>query len=337
MKKKLTDAGFFQSILSRRAALALALALAATAGCERVPPDAAKLRDGVRCEAKGEFGKAEQLYREACALGNGEAYGRLASLILNRETAPLFLNGGEHNEKWLQDARAAVERLSFAALQAESNGHPVPGMKESLAKFEVSIKAVEHRLATERAAAAERQRLAEEQRRAEMARQEAERKAREEQRRAEMARQEEERKAREEEAARKAAEQRKMESADYCIANGLPLTSAAYREISRAMNYYQNTGNGIVDDEENARQHARFRGKRVVVRAKILKIDSKLLGGVKIKIDLYGAGVWLNFPNMAESEGKRFRVGQTITAEGRIGDAMLHELKFHDCVVRNLE
>lgn len=35
--------------------------------------------------------------------------------------------------------------------------------------------------------------------------------------------------------------------------------------------------------------------------------------------------------------GGKLEPGQIITAEGRIGDAMLHELKFHDCVIRSVE
>ncbi|MBR4252749.1 MAG: hypothetical protein IKQ15_10715, partial [Kiritimatiellae bacterium] len=135
-------------------------------------------------------------------------------------------------------------------------------------------------------------------------------------------------------AARRAEEARKRESADYCIEHNLTLTRAAFQEICRAMNYHQNTGNSLVDDEANARQHARYSGKMVRVTGEITKVDSKLIRGVKIKLNVYGESIWANFPNMPESEGKTYRVGQDLDVEGKVESAMINQFNLGACIIR---
>ncbi len=293
--------------------------------CERTPPDVAALREGTKLELKGDFSGAEEKYMEACGAGNGEAYKKLADLIANREASRIFLES-KRDVGWEARARAVVERLETVAAQAEAHGCAIDGIGTTLASYRKTLEEATKRLAEERAAAEKRE--------AEVrAAAEAEERAREEARKREEAEAAAKRAAEAEAAAKRAAEAKKRESADYCIENGLELTSVAFREICRAMNYSQNTGNTLVDDEENARQHALFRGKRVKLTGKITKVDSKLLGGVKIKLNVYGESVWANFPSMSQSEGKEFRVGQSLTVEGKVEMAMINQFNLGNCSI----
>lgn len=303
---------------------AAGLAFAALgSGCERTPPDVAALREGTKLELKGDYVGAEEKYLEACGAGNGEAYKKLADLIANRETSRIFLES-KRDVGWEARARAVVERLETVAAKAEAHGCAIEGIGTTLASYRKTLEEAGKRLAEERAAAEKREAEA-------RAAAEAEARAREEARKREEAEAAAKRAAEAEAAAKRAAEAKKRESADYCIDNGLELTSAAFREICRAMNYSQNTGNSLVDDEENSRQHALFRGKRVKLTGKITKVDSKLFGGVKIKLNVYGESVWANFPSMSQSEGKSFWVGQTLTVEGKVEMAMINQFNLGNC------
>lgn len=305
-------------------------------GCERTPPDVAALREGTKLELKGDFSGAEEKYVEACGAGNGEAYKKLADLIANREASRIFLES-KRDVGWEARARAVVERLETVAAQAEAHGCAIDGIGTTLASYRKTLEEVGKRLEEERVAAEKRkaeERAAAEQREAEArAKAEAEERAREEARQRAEAEAAAKRAAEAEAAAKRAEEARKKESADYCIEHELELTSAAFREICRAMNYHQSTGNTLVDDEENARRHALFRGKRVKLRGTITKVDSKLLGGVKIKLNVYGESVWANFPSMSQSEGKEFRVGQSLTVEGKVDDAMINQFNLGACSI----
>ncbi|MBP1588998.1 MAG: hypothetical protein ILO10_02240 [Kiritimatiellae bacterium] len=303
---------------------AAGLAFAALgSGCERTPPDVAALREGTKLELKGDYAGAEEKYLEACGAGNGEAYKKLADLIANREASRIFLES-KRDVGWEARARAVVERLETVAAQAEAHGCAIEGIGTTLASYRKTLEETGKRLAEERAAAEKREAEA-------RAAAEAEARAREEARKREEAEAAAKRAAEAEAAAKRAAEAKKRESADYCIENGLELTSAAFREICRAMNYSQNTGNSLVDDEENSRQHALFRGKRVKLTGKITKVDSKLFGGVKIKLNVYGESVWANFPSMSQSEGKSFWVGQSLTVEGKVEMAMINQFNLGNC------
>jgi tetratricopeptide (TPR) repeat protein len=306
--------------------LAIGLALWTLAGCERVPPDAAALRKGVQLELKGDFPGAEAQYLEACSLGSGEAYQKLAGLLVNREGAKLFLDGKTRGASWVTQARALLERIETVSSQAADRDCPVEGIAKTLASYRKTIAETEERLEKERAETEAR--LAKERaEREEAARIRAEEKKREEAAAAAK------RAAEQAEEARRAEEAQRLSSPEYCIEHGLELSSSAFRTVCRAMNYTQNTGNTLVDNEETERQHARFRGQRVKLSGKIAKVDSKIFGGVKIKLDVYGENVWANFPSMTEGEGKRFRVGQTLRVEGKIESAMINPFNLAQCTI----
>ena len=303
--------------------LAAGMAVWGVSGCEKVPADEAALREAAKLELKGDWAGAEEKYLEACAAGNGEGYRKLAELLVNREGARVFLES-KRDAAWAERARALVERIEMVSGQAEARGCAAEGIGGTLGAYRKALEEAEKRIEEERIATEKR--LAEERAAAE----EAER-IRVEQQRKEEAEKAARRAAEAEAAAKRAEEARKKESADYCIDNGLELTSGAFREICRAMNYHQDTGNKLVDDEANSKQHALFRGKRVKVSGKITKVDSKLLGGVKIKLNVYGESVWANFPSMPESEGKEFRVGQSLTVEGKVETAMINPFNLGAC------
>ena len=292
--------------------------MAVVAGCERTPADVVALREGTKLELKGDYAGAQEKYAEACGAGNAEAYRKLAELLANHEAARIFQES-KRDAAWEAVAQAMLERLETIVTQAEAHGCSVKDVRASMVSWRKTFDDAKKRMAEERAEAEKR---AEAEARAfEMERKRAEAEA--------AAR----RAAEAEAAAKREAEARKKESADYCIENGLTLTTAAFREICRAMNYYQNTGNTLADDEENSRRHALFRGKRVKVTGKITKVDSKLLGGVKIKLNVYGESVWANFPSMSQSEGKEFRVGQSLTVEGKVEDAMINQFNLGACEI----
>lgn len=297
-------------------ALALAAAVLATAGCKKEPPGTAELRNGTKMELRGNFEEAENQYMAACAVGNAGAYPKLAALLVNRQGSAVFLEASTRDAAWLARARTLLDRIAMVSTQAAAAGQPVEGLDQTLAGYRKSVDEVESRLAAERAAAeAAAKRRAEEERRAAEA----------------LAAK---RAAEAEAAARRAEEARKRESADYCIEHNLTLTRAAFQEICRAMNYHQNTGNSLVDDEANARQHARYSGKMVRVTGEITKVDSKLIRGVKIKLNVYGESIWANFPNMPESEGKTYRVGQDLDVEGKVESAMINQFNLGACIIR---
>jgi len=303
------------------------LAACLAGGCERTPADMAALREGTRLEAQGDFEGAEAKYLEASALGNDAAFRQLAGMMLSREGTAIFLETKARDEAWVSRAHAFSERLAALAAQGVERGCPLEEVQKALKGYRQVIAETEERLAKERAA--EEERLAKE--RAAMAaaaRAEAERKRQEE---AEAAAR---RAAEKAEAERRAAEEARRNSADYCIENGILLTEGAFREVCRAMTYHQNTGNTLVDDEENERQHARFRGKRVVLGGRIAKVDGKFFGGVKIKLEVCGQSVWANFPNMSEGEGKRFMVGRYLEVEGKVESAMFNPFNLGQCEIQ---
>ncbi len=308
-------------------ALALAAAVLATAGCKKEPLGTAELRNGTKMELRGNFEEAENQYMAACAAGNAAAYPKLAALLVNRQGSAVFLEASTRDAAWLGRARTLVDRIAMVSTQAAAAGQPVEGLDQTLAGYRKSVAEVESRLAAERAE--EEKRLAAERAAAEAA---AKRRAEEERRAAEALAAK--RAAEAEAAARRAEEARKRESADYCIEHNLTLTRAAFQEICRAMNYHQNTGNSLVDDEANARQHARYSGKMVRVSGEITKVDSKLIRGIKIKLNVYGESIWANFPNMPESEGKTYRVGQVLDVEGKVESAMLNQFNLGACIIR---
>lgn len=302
----------------------LVAAVWAGAGCERVPPDVAALKEGAKLELKGDWAGAEAKYAEACSGGNAEAYRRLAELLLNREGTRLFVEARKRDADWVLEARALLERIEMASSQAAARGEDTAGMEATLKTYRQALAVAGERIEKERLAAEEAERKAAEERRLEEERAAAQRAAAEkaaaEKRAAEAA-----------EAARRAEEARKRDSADYCIENGLPLSRGAFREVCRAMNYHQDTGNKIVDNEASSREHRRFRGKRVRLSGSITKVDTKFFGGVKILLNVYGENVWANFPNMPESEGATFRVGQTLTVDGKVEDAPINQFNLGSC------
>lgn len=303
--------------------LAAGMAVWAAAGCERTPKDVAALRAGTRLEAKGDWNGAKEKYLEACGAGNGEGYKKMAELLIHYDGTLTFVDSTRRDEAWLGKAQELVERIAMLSTQAEGAGVGMEGVKGTLETYRKSIADTRKRLERERAEAEEAARAAEEARR----RAEAEAAAREKELAAKRA-------AEAAEAQKRLAEQERRESAEYCIENGLELTRTAFREICKAMNYTQDTGNTLVDDEEEARQHARFRGKIVVLDGSITKVDSKFFGGVKIKLNVYGESVWANFPNMPESEGKQFRTGQSLTVEGKVEFAPINPFNLGNCRIR---
>ena len=306
------------------------------------PRDIAMLEKAKRAEARDKFAEAQELYLQAAGMGSAEAYKCLGDAVflqkynkLLPQNASDYLHGYDSYvdaaEKALSEADTFYEKAQFA-------GFPVEGLESSrknldLAKAKLGETRKKVAAAKEEARRKEEERKREEERKAELKRLEEERK-KEAARQAELRRQEEERR-KAEEARRQAEEAARRESADYCIDNGLLLTDKAFREVVQAVNYSSNTGNKLYDAEKDKEEHARFAGKRLVIKGRVSKVESTFFTDeVKIIISCSGGTISARFDGMSKYDASNIRVGSSIHMSGYVSNRpVLSSIAMDRCVI----
>ena len=325
----------------------VALGVVCIVGCsDKTPRDLKLLQEGSALEMRSEYGKAREKYAEAASLGNADAFKRLGDLtismecvLLSPENASDYANGYDN---WLASAKPALVKARDFYDKAKMAGctNQLDVSMEKLAALAVKVSETEAKVNE-----AKEQKLQEVLRRQEEARQ-AELRRQEEARQAELQRQEELRRKQEEEkrlaeeAARRAQaeeeERRRKESPEYCIENGIPLSDAAFAEIVRAVNYLSNTGNKLYDKQKNSEEHARFRGKHLVLTATVDKVETTFFTDeVKIILRRRGGTISARFDGMAKSEAATIRPGTTLEIEGDVSSRpVLSSIAMDRCRIR---
>ncbi len=316
-------------------------------GCfDNTPKDVKLLREGTAMEMRSEYGKALEKYAEAASLGNADAFKKLGDMALSRDYVLLSPDNADDYatgyDGWLAKAKQAVakagdffEKAKMAGCtnQLDASMEKLVAARTKIAETEAKVKEAKERKRQEEARLKEEARLAEERRK-------------EEARQAELRRQEELRRKQEEEkrlaeeAARKAREEeeerRRMESPEYCVENGILLSDAAFIEIVRAVNYSSDTGNKLYDKQKNAEEHARFQGKRLVLKAKVDKVESTFFTDeVKIVLSRKGGTISARFDGMSKSEASGIRPGTELEIEGDVSfRPVLSSIAMDRCRIR---
>ena len=315
---------------------AAALSALCVTGCsDGVPKDVKLLREGSAFEMRSEYDKALEKYAEAASLGNADALRRLGDMTITRDYVALSPDNPDDYatgyDSWLAKAKQALAKADDFYEKAKLAG--------CTNQLDVSLE----KLAAARAKISETETKVKEAR--ELKRQEEERRQ-EEARQAELRRQEElrlkreEEKRRAEEAARKAKEEeeerRRKESPEYCVENGLLLSDAAFAEIVRAVNFVSDTGNKLYDKQRNEEEHARFRGKRLVLKAKVDKVESTFFTDeVKIILSRRGGTISARFDGMAKSDAATIRTGTVLEIEGDVSiRPVLSSIALDRCRIR---
>ena len=304
---------------SPKFAAVAALSALCLAGCsERLPKDAKLLREGSALEMRSEYDLALKKYAEAASLGNPDAFKKLGDMTLSRDYVSLSPDKADDYasgyDGWLTKARQIADKAGDLYEKAR-----LAGCTNQLDVSLEKLASVRGRIAETEAKVAEAK---------ERKRQEEERK-KEEARLAELRRQEELRRKQEEEkrlaaeAARKAQaeeeERRRKESPEYCIENGIPLGDSAFSEIVRAVNYSSNTGNKLYDAERDKEEHARFRGKRLVLKARVDKVESTFFTDeVKIILSRRGGTISARFDGMSKNDAAMSARGTELEIEGDV-------------------
>jgi hypothetical protein len=277
-----------------------------------------------RAEANGKFMEAQALFQQAADLGSSEAYKCLGDAVFLQKYNKLmpkdssdYLKG---YDRYIDDAGKALSEAESFYEKARFAGFPAEGLTTSLKNLELAQRKLDE---TKRkvAAAKEEARLKEEARKRE------EERKREEARQAELRRQEEER--------RKAEEAARRESADYCIENGLVLTDKAFREVVRAVNYSSDTGNKLYDAQRDKEEHARFAGKRLIIKGKVSKVETTFFTDeVKIIVSCSGGTISARFDGMSKSDASNIRVGGPIHMSGYVSNLpVLSSIAMDRCVM----
>lgn len=303
--------------------------VALCAGCE--PKDEALMKSGEKLQLLGKYSEAKEKYAGAAALGNAEAFRKLADLkishdftVLRPDDASDYVSG---HDRWLAMAAEIVDEAGVLYEKAKIAGYEgdlTPSL-EKLRQCEAMIAETTGKV--DQAKVAEKKRLEQERVKKEAeekaAREEAERKAAEAKRQKEAeekaAREEAERKAAE--AKRREEEEKLRESPEYCMEHDLALPSRAMRVVCSELTYSSNTGNKIYDEQETARHHARFRGKTLIVAGTVDKVEKTFFTDeVKIIVSVSGGTISARFDGMSEREAANIRTGQSIQFKGRVSD-----------------
>ena len=314
----------------------MALGAVCLAGCfDKTPRDVKLLQEGSTLEMQSEYDKARAKYAEAASLGNADAFKRLGDLtiskeyvLLSPENATDYANG---YDTWLIQAKQALAKAEDFYDKAKMAGC-TNQLDASMAKLKTLTAKVSETEAKVREAK-------EQKRQEELRRQEEERQA-ELRRQEELRRKQEEEKRLAEEAARRAQaeeeERRRKESPEYCIENGILLSDAAFAEIVRAVNYCSNTGNKLYDKQKDEEEHARFRGKRLVLTAKVDKVESTFFTDeVKIILSRRGGTISARFDGMSKSDAATIRPGTTLEIEGEVSiRPVLSSIAMDRCRIR---
>lgn len=309
---------------------------ACLAGCSgKVPRDARLLQRGYALEMRSEYDKAREKYAEAASLGNADAFKRLGDLVISQEYVLLSPeNANDYAtgyDRWLVSARQALAKAGDFYDKAKMAGctNQLAASIEKLASLNAKVAETENKVREAKEKKRQEElRLQEEKKQAELRRQE------------ELRRKQEEEKRRAEEAAHRARaeeeERRRKESPEYCIDNGIPLSDAAFAEIVRAVNYSSNTGNKLYDKEKDEEEHARFRGKHLVLRAKVDKVESTFFTDeVKIILSRRGGTISARFDGMSKSEAATIQRGTVLEIEGDVSiRPVLSSIAMDRCRIR---
>lgn len=297
-------------------AAGVALCLSGCSG--KVPKDVKLLREGAALEMRSEYGLALEKYAEAASLGNADAFKRLGDMTLSKDYTTLSPDNADDYatgyDTWLVKAKSAVakagdfyEKAQVAGCtnQLEASLSKLSVCRQKIAETESKVKEAKELKRQEE------ERRKEEARLAELRRQE------------ELRRKQEEEKRLAEEAALKAKaeeeERRRKESPEYCIENGLLLSDAAFAEIVQAVNYMSDTGNKLYDKQKNEEEHARFRGKRLVLKARVDKVESTFFTDeVKIILSRRGGTISARFDGMSKNEAATISRGTELEIEGDV-------------------
>ena len=322
--------------LSPKFAAVAALSALCFAGCsERVPKDVRLLREGSALEMRSEYGMALEKYAEAASLGNADAFKRLGDMTLSRDYVSLAPDKADDYasgyDGWITKAKQIADKAGDFYEKAKLAGctNQLDVSLEKLASVRGKIAEMEAKVAeAKEQKRQEEERKKEEARQAELRRQE------------ELRRKQEEEKRLAEEAARKAKaeeeERRRKESPEYCIENGILLSDSAFAEIVRAVNYSSNTGNKLYDKQRDDEEHARFRGKRLVLTAKVDKVESTFFTDeVKIILSRRGGTISARFDGMSKSDAATIRPGTTLEIEGEVSiRPVLSSIAMDRCRIR---
>lgn len=129
------------------------------------------------------------------------------------------------------------------------------------------------------------------------------------------------------------AEERRKQSAAYCIEQGEPLTVGAMREIVASLTYRSNTGNDIVDSQNEERERGKFKGMRAHVVGQIKRVDTGWFGGVNIWVTANGMSVKCGFGKISMNEGARYSNGDRINVVGTIDGTggLMDDLSITNC------
>lgn len=288
------------------------------------PRDLAMLEKAKRAEANGKFMEARTLFLQAADLGSAEAYKCLGDATflqkynkLSPKNSSDYLKG---YDRYIDDAEKALSEAESFYEKARFAGFPPEGLVASLKNLELAQRKLGE-TKKKVAAAKDEARLKEEARKRE------EERKKEEARQAELRRQEEER--------RKAEEAARRESADYCIENGLALTDKAFREVVRAVNYSSDTGNTLYDAQRDKEEHARFAGKRLVIKGKVSKVETTFFTDeVKVIVSCGGETISARFDGMSKFDASNIRVGSPIHMSGYVSNRpVLSSIAMDRCVM----
>jgi hypothetical protein len=303
----------------------MALGAVCLAGCfDKTPRDQKLLQEGSALEMQSEYDKARAKYAEAASLGNADAFKRLGDLTISKEYVLLSPeNAADYAsgyDTWLVQAKQALAKAGDFYDKAKTAG--------CTNQLDVSLEKLKTLTAKVSETEAKVNEAKEQKRREELRRQE------------ELRRKQEEEKRLAEEAARRAQaeeeERRRKESPEYCIENGILLSDAAFAEIVRAVNYCSNTGNKLYDKQKDEEEHARFRGKRLVLTAKVDKVESTFFTDeVKIILSRRGGTISARFDGMSKSDAASIRPGTTLEIEGEVSiRPVLSSIAMDRCRIR---
>ena len=314
----------------------MALGAVCLAGCfDKTPRDVKLLQEGSALEMQSEYDKARAKYAEAASLGNADAFKRLGDLtiskeyvLLSPESANDYANG---YDTWLVQAKQALAKAGDFYDKAKTAGC-TNQLDASLEKLKtLTAKVSETEAKVNEAKEQKRQdelRRQEEARQAELRRQE------------ELRRKQEEEKRLAEEAARRAQaeeeERRRKESPEYCIENGILLSDAAFAEIVSAVNYRSKTGNKLYDKQKESEEHERFRGKRLVLKAKVDKVETTAFTDeVKIILSRKGGTISARFDGMSKFDAASIQTGTELEIEGDVSiRPVLSSIAMDRCRIR---
>ena len=123
---------------------------------------------------------------------------------------------------------------------------------------------------------------------------------------------------------RQAEEAARRDTPEYCIEKEVELSPKAFAELVSAITYVGESGNMFADEQEEERQHARFRGKRIIVSGKIQTVEETFFTSeVKCIIGAYGRTISARFDGMSKAEAAKLQIGMRVTISGDVSDRLV--------------